>query len=408
MMRRRGGLVAAAALGLAAIAGASAAEVTVKVEGNGQALRDVPIEVAVPGTVPPGAYTLTTTGNGAVVATVFEVDGKRHLAAVVPAVPASGSQTYLLMPGLPGAYKAGVAIRSGEAGGLDVDVAGVPFTKLVIGPTKPYFHPLIGPTGRPFTRAYPMADVAGEKRDHPHQRSFWITHGDVNGHDFWASDPINKANPKFGKIVQTGARVLSEGGAVGVLRTTNDWNAPDGSLDCRDVRTYRFWSLRSPRILDVDLTITAGDRPATFGDTKEGFFGLRVPTSMDVDAKGGGKITNAEGLHDADAWGKPSPWVDYTGPVDGQTVGLAILNRPDSFRYPTHWHVRTYGLFAANPFGYTDFKAGKPGAHTIAPGESIRFGYRVILHEGDTAAAAIDAAFAAYATPPKVTVSAGD
>ena len=77
-------------------------------------------------------------------------------------------------------------------------------------------------------------------------------------------------------------------------------------------------------------------------------FGLRVATSMDVTSKKGGKIINAEGIENTPAWGKPSPWVDYTGPVGGKTVGVAIFNHPSSFRYPTTWHVRDYGLFAAN------------------------------------------------------------
>ena len=69
---------------------------------------------------------------------------------------------------------------------------------------------------------------------------------------------------------------------------------------------------------------------------------------------------------------------------------MAILNHPESFRYPTTWHVRDYGLFAANPFGYDDFKyKDEPGDYTIPAGESIRFRYRVILHEGDTEAADI-------------------
>src|SRR5690606_41219427 len=105
------------------------------------------------------------------------------------------------------------------------------------------------------------------------------------------------------------------------------------------------------------------------------------------------------------AWGKASPWVDYTGPVDGATLGVAILNHPESFRYPTTWHVRDYGLFAANPFGYSDFRFGKEGAHTIPAGESIRFRYRLILHEGDTEQADIAEAFQAYAEPPRVEIS---
>ncbi len=137
-------------------------------------------------------------------------------------------------------------------------------------------------------------------------------------------------------------------------------------------------------------------------------FGLRVASSMDVKSKtnSGGKIVNAEGLTDDAAWGKRLPWVDYTGPVEGKTVGIAILNHPDSFRYPTTWHVRTYGLFAANPFGWHDFGQAKPGTYVLPKGESIRFRYRILLHAGDTAGANLPAEFQGYAQPPRVVVTA--
>jgi Methane oxygenase PmoA len=157
-------------------------------------------------------------------------------------------------------------------------------------------------------------------------------------------------------------------------------------------------------VLDFDITIKATAGPVTFGDTKEGMFGLRVASSMDVTRKPGGRITNAEGLTDAAAWGQPSAWVDYTGPLAGRTVGIAILNHPDSFRYPTTWHVRDYGLFAANPFGWHDFGMKTGGDHTIPAGQSITFRYRVILHEGKTDPANLTAAFQGYARPPKIEI----
>ena len=135
-------------------------------------------------------------------------------------------------------------------------------------------------------------------------------------------------------------------------------------------------------------------------------FGVRVASSMDVDKKKGGKITNAEGLSDDQAWGKPSPWVDYTGPVEGETLGIAILNHPESFRHPTTWHVRTYGLFAPNPFGWRDFGQKRSGDHTLASGESIRFRYRLILHTGDTTSARLPQAYQAYTVPPTIDVEA--
>ena len=283
-------------------------------------------------------------------------------------------------------------VRVGQAG---------PFTvyRTKTGP-KPIYFPLIGPTGKRFTRAFPMEDVPGEKRDHPHQRSMWFTHGKVNGVDFWSEAKGH------GTIAETSRKIIEGPPAIGIIKSTDDWLGPDGKVVCSDERTVKFYDAHMARILDFDITIKASNGPVVFGDTKEGMFGVRVASSMDVDAKKGGKITNAEGLTDAAAWGKPSPWVDYTGPVEGQTVGIAILNHPGSFRHPTTWHVRPYGLFAANPFGWHDFGMKTPGDHTIPAGESIRFGYRVILHTGDTASANLPAAYAGYVKPPTVEVKA--
>ncbi len=260
---------------------------------------------------------------------------------------------------------------------------------------KPYYFPVIGPSGAAMTRAFPMKKVEGEKYDHPHHRSLWFTHGKVNGVDFWSE------MPGHGRIVETGRPVVTSGPDVGVIRTTDDWLAPDGKKVCEDEREVRFHAGKHARIIDFDVTLKATAGPVTFGDTKEGMFGLRVASSMDVTAKKGGKIVNAEGIADTKAWGKPSPWVDYTGPVDGNTVGVAILNHPSSFRYPTTWHVRDYGLFAANPFGYHDFGQKTSGEYVLPAGKSIRFRYRVILHDGDTASADLPAAFRAYSGPSK-------
>ena len=121
-----------------------------------------------------------------------------------------------------------------------------------------------------------------------------------------------------------------------------------------------------------------------------------------MESQGGGKIVNSEGQTDREAWGKQAPWVDYHGPVDGETVGIAIMNHPSSFRYPTYWHVRTYGLFAANPFGLHNFVSrDKDGSHTLQPGESMTLRYRVLLHKGDTEQAQIAEAFKKYAAVEK-------
>ena len=157
------------------------------------------------------------------------------------------------------------------------------------------------------------------------------------------------------------------------------------------------------RWIDFDIAIRATAGPVTFGDTKEGAFGLRVADAIRVDSRPGGRIVNSEGQSDAAAWGKRAAWVDYSGPIDGQTVGIAVLNHPTSFRFPTHWHVRTYGLFAANPFGLRGFAGAKTldGSYALSEGGTLVLRYRVILHRGDAAAAGISRRQAEYARETK-------
>lgn len=378
----------------------------VKVQGQGPDLGETPVVVPLKNAPSAGDYELRAAQGGtALPAQVFVDNGTTYLATVLERVNGSVPETYTLQPR--GSKSAeGVTLRNNGAD-IAIDVGGKPFIeeRVADGP-KPYYFPLYGPTGKLVTRGFPMKPGDGDDKDHFHQRSMWFTHGIVNGYDFWASDPLNKPSPKYGTIKETARKTAVAGASAAAVRTTDDWLGPDGKKVCEDERVLTVYNTRAGRVFDFDVTLKATAGPVVFGDTKEGMFGLRVASSMDVNKKKGGKITNAEGITDDAAWGKPSPWVDYTGPVEGETVGVAILNHPDSFRYPTTWHVRTYGLFAANPFGWHDFGLKKSGEHTLAAGESIRFRYRVILHRGTTADAKLPQAFDAYAKPPRVEVTA--
>jgi hypothetical protein len=353
------------------------------------------VELKLP--IPPGSYALTAGNSAAPIDAIVFRDGNRLLlATVLPRVPARQAFAYTMRRQSEPDPRDSGGIRFGRRERnllVTLDDGAWTEYRLDVG-NKPFFFPLVGPGGQSYTRAYPMATVAGEDRDHPHQRSCWFTYGNLNGIDFWSE------GPGTGTIRESDRKVVVQGPVLGRLRTQDRWRAPDGRTICDDERTVTFYRTKGPRIIDFEIHLNATAGPVTFRDTKEGMFGLRVASSMDVDKKTGGRITNAEGLTDQKAWGQASPWVDYVGPVGGRTVGLAILNHPDSFRYPTTWHVRTYGLFAANPFGWHDFGRTTPGDYTVEAGRSIRFLYRVILHEGDTASNGVAAQFEAYARPP--------
>lgn len=282
-----------------------------------------------------------------------------------------------------------VARRSDR--GVAITIDGHPFCEyLTRSGAKPAVYPILGPGDVPLTRAYPLEDRAGEERDHVHHRSLWFTHGSVNDVDFWSEEPGHGT-------IEHREYLKIESGEQAVVATRNDWLAPDGRRLCQDERVLTFGGDQERRWIDFDIRLTASDGRVVFGETKEGAFGIRVASTMRVDAKLGGAIVNSDGLRDADAWGKAASYVDYFGPVNGQIMGIAVLNHPQSLRYPTRWHVRTYGLYAANPFGERSFTGDGDGAYALEPGKSASLHYRVLLHRGDAETAKIAEEFAKYA-----------
>ena len=285
-------------------------------------------------------------------------------------------------------------------GHIDVAIDGKPFTSYIYeGYRKPILFPVLGPGGIAMTRSWPMVDgVAGEPHDHPHHESIWFTHGIVNGVDFWASHPTSpKADRKANNRIQHAEVVTAEGGREGVIETSNRWLTADDAHVCSDTLRVMFGGDEKTRWIDYFITIHADHGPVTFGDTKEGAMGLRVPVQLQIKnlegSKGAaGHCVNSEGLRDADAWGKPARWVSYWGPINGTTVGLAMLDHPSNLRHPTHWHARDYGLLAANPFGLHDFTGAKQGSgdHTIPAGGTLPLHYRMVFFEGDAEAADVE------------------
>jgi len=283
---------------------------------------------------------------------------------------------------------------------IDVAVDGKPFTSYIhAGHRKPILFPVHGPGGVPMTRSWPLVEgVAGEAHDHPHHESIWFTHGIVNGVDFWTSHPqTGNAERQANNRIEHAELLRADGGDEGVIETRNRWVKNDGTVVCTDTRRLVFGGDAATRTIDHSITIHADHGPVTFGDTKEGVMGIRVPTALqlkDLNGSAGaaGHCTNSEGLRDADVWGKRARWVGYWGPIDGTTVGVAVLDHPANLRHPTHWHARDYGLVAANPFGLHDFTGAPQGSgdHTIPAGGSLTLRYLFVFHEGDSEAAGIE------------------
>ena len=265
---------------------------------------------------------------------------------------------------------------------LRITIDGKPFSDYHYqNASRPFLYPVLGPRAIPLTRNWPMGDGVGEQHDHPHHRSLWYAHGDINGVDFWSE------SKEAGTTVQAAFLEVSSGKESGTIRTANNLVAKDGKLIGTDERTMRIHARDGEaRMMDFEITIHASEGELVLGDTKEGTMGVRLSPSMRLKGQiGEGHIVNSAGDHDGDTWGKRAAWCDYYGPVNGETVGMAIFDHPSNPRHPTWWHVRDYGLFAANPFGLSYFE-NKPrgtGNLKIPSGESVTFKYRFLFHLGD-------------------------
>jgi hypothetical protein len=306
---------------------------------------------------------------------------------------------------------------------LEVELNGRLFARYQYanGP-RPVCFPLLGPGDRAMTRSFPLAKVPGESTDHPHHRSLWFGHAPVNGVDFWTEGRDS------GRIVHRGFTDIASGVNTGHIKARHDWLDAAGRVICSDETTIRFQAPTDSAItLDYEIRLDAAHGEVVFGDSKEGFFALRMADSLRVFSPGrkgqpafpaGGKIVLSTGIRDdgasamaarqakstARTWGQRAAWCDYHGPMEGKIVGIAVLDHPANPRHPTWWMVRDYGLLAANPFGQHEFEGGpdpRAGEFRLPAGESVTFRYRLILHEGDEQAARIAERFAEFAaTPP--------
>ena len=166
----------------------------------------------------------------------------------------------------------------------------------------PIIWPICGVDQTLVTRAWPMIDDVdteqdpamktiyqnakiserGGVKDHPHHRSLWFNHGDVNGGDFWGGTAS--------VIKQSQLLDLQCDGKTVVVQTENYWfNDKLNRNVCRDVRNVVFGVLdvneKNFRYLDFNIEIFALEDGVSFGDTKEGSFGIRVPSPTAMTTK---------------------------------------------------------------------------------------------------------------------------
>ena len=242
-------------------------------------------------------------------------------------------------------------------------------------PKGPILFPVNVPGAGCIVRRHPMATHPGESTDHPHHRSLWLAHGDVDGHDFW-HDPD-------ARVHLVSEKVLPSDEDSAVIEWNAEWRVGDDVV-LVERRLMTFRATNGSGHVEFDITLAPPTGTVTFGDTKEGFFAIRLAPSLKVDGgpSARGRLENAEGSADRSAWGKRSSTMTIEGPLDGRLVRILLTDHPDNPRHPTWWHARTYGLVAANPFGIRAFEGGdsESGAMTVSADHPLRLRYGLDCH----------------------------
>ena len=308
---------------------------------------------------------------------------------------------------------------------VDVMVDGKLFTSYIYPDEikKPVLWPLMSPAGNMLTRSFPLEDKEGDRADHPHHVGVWLNYGDVNGLDFWNNSEAIAPEKRdgYGTIFHRSIEKAESGKGSALLETSAAWESPDHIVMLEEQSSFSFIASENMRIIDRTTTLKAVIDEINFTDNKEGMFAIRVarelelptekPTNL-VDSHGNvtrvelmdntlvkGDYRSADGVEGKEVWGTRCRWMKLASEINGEQVALVIIDHPSNVGYPTYWHARGYGLFAANTLGQKVFSEGENELNfSLKKGESVSFKYRLVVAAEDLSDDQINQLADAYAS----------
>lgn len=270
---------------------------------------------------------------------------------------------------------------------------------------KPVLYPIYAPDGEIITRGFPILPRKNEQVDHPHHIGLWLNYEKVNGLDFWNNSSAIPKEKKaaYGWIRHTKV-TKTQSGKQGTLTYTAQWQNIKKEVLLDENTAFRFSVEGGNYIIDRTTTLKAAQDVA-MPDIKDGMLGLRVTRELELpsneereykDDKGivtkvkasndpsiSGNYLSSEGLQGDSVWATRGRWCLLYGKKGTDSISVAIIDHPKNVGYPTYWHARGYGLFAANPLGQKVFSKGKETLDfKLQKGQSVTFRYRVVIASG--------------------------
>ena len=298
-------------------------------------------------------------------------------------------------------------VKSSGEQKVDIFVGDKPFTSFLYPDTleKPVLFPIHAANGAIVTRGFPLDPRPGEPNDHPHHVGLWFNFENLNGLDFWNNSyGIPKEKKYLYGWIRTDKIEAVKSGKTGILVYHANWVNQQKQVLLEETTRFEFSGTQNQRIIDRITTLKA-DTAAVFNDAKDGMLGLRLAHELQIPATedqkftdnkgnitivkaGTDKVANGNYITSAgktgnDAWSTRGVWCKVFGKMGADSVSIAIIDHPQNPNYPTFWHARGYGLFAANPLGEKIFTNGKSEKNlSLKKGESVTFKYRIVITSG--------------------------
>jgi len=298
---------------------------------------------------------------------------------------------------------------------VEVNVGGKHFTSFIYPDNleKPVLYPILAANGQLLTRGFPLDTREGERVDHPHHVGLWLNYESVNGLDFWNNSyniPADKKS-KYGWIRNVKVEQVQEGKNKGTLSYSANWENQATKVLLKEKTIFVFTGKGNSRSIDRTTTLTAMQDTVVFKDVKDGMLGLRLTKELEfktdkveefTDAQGNvtkvsasgnganGNYLTSTGATGAGVWGTRAVWCLLYANKAGKPLSVSIIDHPKNPGYPTYWHARDYGLFAANPLGQEVFSNGKEKLNMVLkPGQSVTFKYRIVVDSDEIPTASV-------------------
>jgi hypothetical protein len=246
------------------------------------------------------------------------------------------------------------------------------------GYPRPFFYPLVGPSGAVLTRmGHPGAP------DHDHHRSIWFAHEKVLGIDFWSDRTAARVRQKQWLAYQDG----DQEAIMAVLLGWYDGHEPKELLTQELIASIRPVG-DGEVLVELQSTFTPAAESLELGQTNFGFLAVRVAKSISK-FFGGGEPRNSEGATGEQAiFGKQARWVDYSGSVassrpkpadqvaspEAVVEGITYFDHANNPGYPAHWHVRDDGWMGAS--------FNRTGSYVIRREKPLVLRYLLHAHAG--------------------------